>query len=733
MKRLYVGIAAVIVAVFAIFVFQQSMVSANVDGDAKVVPIHKDLTITFSKAMKKDSFTDETVRVVNENGEGIDITYELSQDGKTLLVQSPEQGYTINQHFKLLISQDVTSEKGHQMANEFQFDFQTRDELPAVGTKENFIGILAEMQETQQTDYEVQSKDSADEESSTADSSKSSSNDTSKTNTQVDGVDEGDLLKTDGENFYFARRNDIMITKAHPAENSELLSTIEEKDFTPNELYIYEDRLVVMGYKREPLNNQKQTAEDGVSKEMILPYHRGQTAAYIYDISNPSSPQKVREVAVQGNYVTSRQIDENLYFITNEHPPFHIMRDTTDDGSKEQEDLRPKYKDSAVGSEAMPIPYDRMHKLPGSDDTTFLTITSLDVTKADEKAYVKTYLGSSQTVYMSKDHIYMAVRDYPDVKASSTMPRDRAVTADTKIYQFGVDGKKVTYDAEAKVPGTLINQFAMDERDGTFRVATTKGNMWDDDNPSENNLYTFDESLNRLGELEGLAEGERIYSVRFMQERAYLVTFKQVDPLFVIDLQDAASPKVLGKLKIPGFSNYLHPIDDNHVVGFGNNTKQLDSDRTITNGVKLSLFDISDVTNPIEKDVEIIGGRGTHSELNYNHKALFYHPEKELFGFPIMVNESYEVQQGDATYMKQRFVFEGAYLYKVTPEDGFSLKSTITHQPNEDLEYPKWENRLHRMMSINDSFYTFSEKRMEVMDLNTEENTNVVEFPWEQR
>lgn len=732
MKRLYVGIAAVIVAVFAVFALQQNMVSADVNGDAKVVPIHKDLTITFSKAMKTDSFTDETVRVVNANDEEIDITYKLLEDGKTLVVQSPEQGYTINQNFKLLISQDVTSEKGHQMAKEFQFDFQTRDELPAVDTKGNFMAILAEMQENQQTRYSVQTEDSA-EESTSADSSKSSSNNTSETNTQVDGVDEGDVLKTDGENFYFARRDDIMITKAHPANDSELLSTIKEKDFTPNELYIYEDRLVVMGYKREPLYKQKQTAEDGVSKEMILPYHRGQTAAYIYNVSNPASPQKVREVAVQGSYVTSRQIDETLYFITNEHPPFHIMRGTTEDDSREQEDLRPKYKDSAIGSEAIPIPYDRMHKLPGSDDTTFLTITSLDVTKADEKAHVKTYLGSGQTVYMSKDHIYMAVRDYPSVTESSTMLRDHAVTADTKIYQFGVDGANVSYDAEVKVPGTLINQFAMDERDGTFRVATTKGNMWDEENPSKNNLYTFDESLNRLGELEGLAEGERIYSVRFMQDRAYLVTFKQVDPLFVIDLEDAASPKVLGKLKIPGFSNYLHPIDDNHVIGFGKNTKQLDSDRTITDGVKLSLFDISDVTNPIEKDVEIIGGRGTNSELNYNHKALYYHPEKELFGFPIMVNESYEVQQGDATYMKQRFVFEGAYLYKVTPEDGFSLKSTITHQPDEDLKYPKWENRLHRMMSINDSFYTFSEKRMEVMDLNTEENTNVVEFPWEQR
>ncbi|QHE51424.1 beta-propeller domain-containing protein [Pontibacillus sp. HMF3514] len=736
MKRLYVGVAAVIVALFTVFALQQTMVSANVNDDAKVVPVHKNWTVTFTKSMKPDSFTDETVRVLNENDEKVEVTYELSQDGKVLTIQSPDEGYTMNQHFKLIISQKVESENGYKLANDFEFDFQTRDELPAVGSKENFMNILAELQKKQELRYQAFSggdeatleatNDSAAEQSK----STSSGDDGSKTNTQVKGVDEADVLKSDGENFYYVRNTDITITKAHPAEDSKLLSTIQEKDFNPNEIYIYEDRLVVMGHKREAFYKQKQTTEDGVTKEMVLPYHRGQTAVYVYDISNPAAPQKIREVAVQGSYMTSRLIDENLYFITNEHPPFHIMtRDTKlEDGTQEQEDPRPRYKDSAVSSESMPISYDRMHKLPDSDDTTFVTITSFDVTKDKEKANVKTYLGSGQTVYMSKEHIYMAVRDYPNLKQASTMPREQATTPDTKIYQFGVDGTNVTYDAEAKVPGTLINQFAMDEREGTFRVATTKGHMWDDQNPSENNLYTFDSSLNRLGKLEGLAEGERIYSVRFMQNRAYLVTFKQVDPLFVIDLQNAESPKVLGKLKIPGFSNYLHPIGDNHVVGFGKQTKQLSDGRITTDGVKLSLFDISDVNNPIEKDVELIGGRGTNSELSHNHKALYYHADKNLFGFPIMVNEKIELSE-DTTPGMHEFVFEGAYLYSVTPEEGFTFKTRVTHQPDKELHYPEWDHRIARMMSIGDTFYTFSNNRMEAMDLNTEEKISEVQFP----
>lgn len=729
MKRLYVGVATVIIAIFAVFALQQNMVSADVNGDTKIVPIHKNWTVTFSKSMNGSSFTEETVRVTNENGEKVEVTYELANDGKTLQIHPPEKGYMMNHQFTLFISHKVTSQEGHTMARDFHFNFETRDELPAVGTKENFMSILAEMEKNQRQLYQTSDGAASDETTSAEESSKSSENDTSETNTQVEGVDEGDILKTDGEHFYFARRNDIMITKAHPAEDSELVSTISEKNVTPEELYIYEDRLVMLGHKREALYKQEHTTQNNVSKEFILPYHRGQTVAYIYDVSKPSSPQKVREIAVQGNYKTSRLVDENLYFITNEHPPFHIMTRSKEDGATEQEDPRPRYKDSVEGAESKPIPYDRMHKLPGSNDSTFLTITSLDITQDDQAANVKTYLGTGQDIYMSKDHIYMAVRDYPNVNEGTTMLRERP-TPDTKVYQFGVDGVNVTYDAETTVPGTLINQFAMDERNGTFRVATTKGNMWDDETPSTNNIYTFDSSLNPLGKVEGLAEGERIYSVRFMQDRAYLVTFKQVDPLFVIDLQNPEKPKVLGKLKIPGFSNYLHPIDENHVIGFGKHTKQLDNDRVVTDGVKLSLFDISDVTNPIEKDVEIIGGRGSNSELNYNHKALYYHPEKELFGFPVTVNESYEVQQGEATYMRQRFVFEGAYLYKVTPEDGFDLKTTITHQPDDqEQEYPKWEHRLQRMMSINDALYSFSEKKMKVMDLTTEEETSQVEFP----
>ena len=729
MKRIYVGCAAAIVAIFAIFALQQNLVSADMNSDARVVPPNKVWSITFTKSMDESSFTDDTVRILDEDNNEIQVTYELTDNGKTLKIQSPEEGYAMNEHFKLVISQNVSSEEGHKLAKDFEFYFQTRDELPSVGSEENFMAIMKEMQKNQETRYQAFSEGADVAEEASADSSKSgnSGNDTSKTNTQVEGVDEADVVKTDGENFYFVRNNDIVISKAHPAEDAEMLSHIQEKDFNPSEIYIYEDRLVVMGYKRETFYEQKRsTTEDGVSHDMIYPYHRGQTAVYVYDVSNSSSPEKVREVAVQGNYMTSRLIDEKLYFITNEHPPFHIMtRDYQLEKDAEEQDPRPKYKDSAVSSESMAIPYDRMHKLPDSDDSTFVTITSFDVTNADEKANVKTYLGSGQTVYMSKEHIYMAVRDYPETRKIRTEP----ATPDTKIYQFGVDGTKVTYDAETKVPGTLINQFAMDERDGTFRVATTKGRMWNDENPSENNLYTFDSSLNALGKIEGLAEGERIYSVRFMEDRAYLVTFKQVDPLFVIDLQNAASPKVLGKLKIPGFSNYLHPIGDNHVIGFGKQTKQISEDRILTDGVKLSLFDISDVNNPVEKDVVRIGGRGTNSDLNYNHKALYYHAEKNLFGFPIMVNNSYEVQKDGRTYMEREFVFEGAYLYHVTPEDGFSLKTTVTHQPDKDLNYPEWNYRIDRMMSINDIFYTFSQDRMEALDLDKEEKVSEVKFP----
>ena len=214
--------------------------------------------------------------------------------------------------------------------------------------------------------------------------------------------------------------------------------------------------------------------------------------------------------------------------------------------------------------------------------------------------------------------------------------------ANSELFKFTLNKTNVTFQSSATLKGHLLNQFSMDEHKGYFRVVTTEGNTWDDKKPSENNLFILDENLNTTGSVEGLAKGERIYSARFMGDKAYMVTFRETDPLFVIDVANPAAPKVLGELKIPGFSNYLHPLDDNHLIGFGYETvaeknPQGGEPLILTMGMKISLFDVTDFHNPKEKDTEIIGGRGTYSQIQYDHKALFQHEERNLYGFPISI------------------------------------------------------------------------------------------------
>lgn len=258
----------------------------------------------------------------------------------------------------------------------------------------------------------------------------------------------------------------------------------------------------------------------------------------------------------------------------------------------------------------------------------------------------------------------------------------------------------------------------MDEYNENFRVVTTKGVAWDERIPSSNSLYILDKDLKKIGQLEDLARGERIYSARFMNDRIYMVTFKETDPLFVIDGSNPEKPSVLGELKIPGFSNYLHPLDENHLIGFGHDTKitggkGAGSQPVITtDGVKISLFDVSNTNKPVEKDTEIIGGRGTYTPLNHDHKALFIHKKKNLYGFPISIYKNKEGSQ-----FESNFDYQGALVYKITAQNGIELQSQFTHQ-TENAIYEEWEDTIERLIYIGDHIYSISPKKVDAYHID---------------
>jgi inhibitor of cysteine peptidase len=325
---------------------------------------------------------------------------------------------------------------------------------------------------------------------------------------------------------------------------------------------------------------------------------------------------------------------------------------------------------------------------------------------------ISTYLGSGHDTYMSKESLYIAVTKYATLETDNRSDIAFGFHAtDTEIFKFVVDGLNVDFLAAGTVPGRLLNQFSMDEFEGHFRIATTEGQAWDERNPSANHLHVLNQEMKTVGSVEDLARGERIYSVRFMGDKAYMVTFKETDPLFVLDVSDPTNPTVLGELKIPGFSNYLHPYDENHLIGFGQHTKLVKekgdtSPRVLTDGVKISMFDVTDPLNPKEKFTQIIGGRGTYSPLNHDHKALLFNKKKNIFAFPIMI---YEDKPG--TEYEQLFKFQGALAYSIDLENGFQLQQQITHE-KQNIQYESWERQIFRVLNIEDHLYAVSPEKI---------------------
>ncbi|HKU48763.1 MAG TPA: beta-propeller domain-containing protein [Nitrososphaera sp.] len=311
----------------------------------------------------------------------------------------------------------------------------------------------------------------------------------------------------------------------------------------------------------------------------------------------------------------------------------------------------------------------------------------------------------------------------------------------TVIHRFaiGPDGT-IEYVARGEVPGNLLNQFSMDESGDRFRVATTS-DFWSQSSSSSssgggsvihNNIYVLDrDNMEIVGELEEIADGESIYSARFMGDRLYLVTFERTDPFFVIDLSED-NPKVLGELKLPGYSNYLHPYDQEHIIGIGKETAENRYGGIETLGVKIALFDVSDIHNPLLVDEFEIGGSGTESEVLYDHKALLFDRAQDVLSLPIFMRPEYAASYApDGRYVPPE-TWRGFYVFSVDPEDGFDLKGRIEHRNDagdDDYYYANYPREGSRSFYIGDVLYTVTiDNLIKMNDLGTLDEINQVEL-----
>jgi uncharacterized secreted protein with C-terminal beta-propeller domain len=590
--------------------------------------------------------------------------------------------------------------------------------------------------------------------------------DFSTTNTQEKDVDEADIVKTDGTHIFTLSDKRLLITQAYPASEAKVLSTIRFED-QPQNMFVHDDRLIIFG--------ESWNRFEGSAVSRILPRP---TSAYtyvtIFDISNPSSPKEVREITLEGSLNESRMVDQYIYTVTTKYPetipgpvPLPIilenntlLREDPDLFYVEQPDANytfttvtaiDLYGTGETGVEQDLYLMDSAHTIYASTDNLYLTYTTnmrensiqyeaarsvlLGRLNSEEQTRVTTIETVPSYVLSTEEKEYkiMTVFERHLARQDETTQQslkeqlentfEKLVRSykdqlqESVIHRIALDGTSITHEASGSVPGSINNQFSMSEQGAYFRVATTKSPAWFArdilDEESTNHLFVLNTAtLKQVGAVNNLAEGERIYSARFMQDRAYLVTFRQVDPLFVIDLKNPRNPTVLGELKIPGFSTYLHPYGDNQVIGIGRDA----TETGFRQGLKVSLFDVSDVRNPKETD-SLVFDRNTSSLAEYEHKAVLFSAEKNLLSIPLNDND-----------WKNESYFNGAVVIEVTPQ-GLTERARIDHADGNSPQ-KEWGNyydsSVKRSLYIEDTLYTISERAIKAHTIESLQPTGTL-------
>lgn len=572
----------------------------------------------------------------------------------TLLIASPLTG--TNGTLPKIGGKNVDRQSGSDKDAVVPDDYSEIENLFAA-LSENYNAYLSDDRNFRVVEENVRSADigaAVDENGSSYDEGVNAYNKTEslsahgETNEQVQGVSEADILKNDGEYIYTVR-NDyfwdydydekessdevkefhcIDITRVGKDGTLTKVSSVPVSyDATVHEMYVSGDKLIVL------------TNDDGYNDDVgfYLDYYWGnqRTTVSVFDISDRKSPVFKDSFTQDGYYISSRLIGDRLVLMSD----YCVYLDSDGDVLKEKcvpevcfnggEDERIAVNDICVTAPVM--------------DSSYLVVSNINIDNCQDVSN-KAVLGAGGNVYCTEKTLYVAgtVYEQEDMLEDvfCVVVQD---TSETEIMKFDISDGKTDFLASGKVDGYMLNQFSMDEYNGYLRVASTTG--WWGEN-AKNQLYVLDSSLQVVGSIENIAKGEIARSVRFSGNTGYLVTFEQTDPLFVIDLTDPASPAIVGELKLPGYSSYLHPVSDNLLLGVG-----FEGDEEgVTGETKFSLFDVSDPQNPVEVDKYILTGKNGETpyyNYSYNYSDDYYNVE------------SYEVTTA-ATYDHKAFCFDSA-------------------------------------------------------------------------
>lgn len=444
----------------------------------------------------------------------------------------------------------------------------------------------------------------------------------STTNTQVQGVDEADIVKTDGKYIYYITKNTIRIVRCSDPENMVIVGEIKltenaDYDFYPSEMYLYNDTLVVV--LRETAEYQPVTYNNsyGAVCDCMCIAIKTDTVVKCFDISDRANPKETFTHKMTGDYISSRITDGKLITVAQFAIPYYSVRADDFDGACEvvKDVCVPEY--SVGDGEMKKIPSERINIFDEKSPTTYTVTSILDLDNKSQEPKMNALLGGADEIYCTREEIFVAEQIYSTwshtednvVKDSLGNKYDIA----TRVHKMDITDDGVNYVASVTVGGMCINQFSMDKHGDYFRIATN-GRKYNGNNQNTM-VYVVDKEMKIVGFLDKIAPGEQMKSARFMGDVLYLVTFMQTDPLFVVDLSDPENPEIKGELKIPGFSTYLHPAGDGLLIGVGEGGTMTGTDGT----AKISLFDVSDPYNLKELDNYTTG---TYATFTGNHKEF---------------------------------------------------------------------------------------------------------------
>lgn len=578
----------------------------------------------------------------------------------------------------------------------------------------------------------------ADEDSSGGGGDARGPTDYSETNTQEEGVDEPDMIKTNGEHIFVVHQQELTVVDSWPAEETAVIANLPLVGW-PYAAFLHEDQLVVLAYDYN----------DDVFTDHEEDWYSEASRVTVIDVSDPSAPVIEEEIQLEGHMGDARRIGDDVYIVTNDWGdlPYPLLSrlwedpdglglpepdwDASEDEMKADievakeilrpivaeavasvptERLLPRYSTDGVTAEPLMDCRDLYHP-EVVNSTSTLSMIHLDLANLDAGPSGTGLMSDGWTVYASQDHLYVSQTSW-----SWSFWRDDDVDVETRIHRFSLEGDDSVYEGSGSVDGWLLNQFSMSEHDDYLRVATSEMNWWGAESDPANNVFVMgmeEGALKVVGEINGIAPGEQIFAARFMGERGYLVTFEQIDPLFTLDLSEPTNPRVIGELKIPGFSSYLHPIGDDHLLAVGMDGTD---DGRIT-GFAVSLFNISDFANPALQDKFTLSGTDwSSSESLWDHHAFTYH--RDVLAVPAY---SYGYETGE--------YFSGLLSLSVDTDTGLSEIGRIDHKDlvrdseclyggDADCGDYYWYAWMRRGVIIEDNLYSISDYGVKVTNLN---------------